>query len=1173
MPGAELVFNLAARNDPENWVHCKALFYGNLAAVANLNRGIDLKAEIDVATKLSADLQKLLVANVTGGADAAAMLQLEAAFPIDLFKEAGVIAQLTAEAEAAAWITAEVGLDIATLEQMARVKLSGIWLELLEIFLAELTVSAGIWAGVSFSAEAYGRAYLVGNLVETADGSSPGFTFEAGYGAGWGHGQGYEFIANLGLTDPARLLNRLSDEIATAMGQQLSALASSLPAGDAAAAQAALPYLELVLPLASRAAFEAGVALADSGGQSPGQATVAVMQSFARESQQWLLSKFTEVGLTAIKNYIQDHILPTVAPLGEPQLENVLAGITKARQQLQELDQAAPGEGEGWLEAAVGAADALMALLDTELIPKRAANKWREDVALLWSAAILVSTVVEWGTSVAAAGGDPAANPFEGSLPSLSASEEIEAYVRSHIKVAAGQTLALSDLVTFIAGAAGRLIELPEPEAAVLEWFKQTLGAGEDSELVSTLLVDLATVSSTEAESLAPIISGAIEEIVTHTIIPYLLEKLANAPDPEVQDMVNRVVRPSVLALATIVLPGVVAPQPDGEPVLREQISAVLLQFLTRFVSTTIDVLEKQGGSEASAYCESLATQLRSPAVQAQAQAALQSIVGVAAGSLLASVLDAEAAAEILDLSAEVITLCYEDEQTPVLGLIEELINFGLSTDADMQQLYTLASTPPAPSDEAAMAQLVVQVEDGTWKLLELVFRRGTEIIKNVLERAANELGQTIKKGAEEVFASIEQAFNELVKDVKELEEKLDKLVQEAQECFEGILRKVTELEEYLLGLQAKIETEIKAVGWNVILGLIDEAEKTLPWEGTQDLIDVANGFGAGIEPEYLKNTAEELAAAVYETLWAGMPSGVLQTPLAGLLEAIAGWIHDELDAELATGTLNPATVERKLRAWLLELTTSGIEIPVSFTIELGHHIPDMEVDLGAVTIPAGEMLNAIASTIVTDTGVGSWVSTLVQSFEELASLQALEPFYNQELGAAKGKEPAAGDPSALLGAGVAVKILSPIEGEVSAEANLDLLVSGANATFFENASGLPIRVRILLNGSEYGYSPASWQEQNDGYHLLATLHPSTMGLMPMPLRTGGVGPLTPIGSHGLVPWSGTLSYQPLTPAPGAGGSQAVVLKPGLNTIQLIAVDAAGDQQQESCVLFYLSPS
>jgi hypothetical protein len=1173
MPGAELAFNLAARNDPSNWVHCKALFYGNVAAVANLDRGVDLKAEIDVATKLSADLQKLLVANVTGGADAAAMLQLEVAFPIDLFEKAGVIAQLTAEAEAAAWITAEVGLDIETLEQMARVKLSGIWLELLELFLAELTVSAGIWAGVSFSAEVYGRAYLVGNLVETADGSSPGFTFEAGYGAGWGHGQGYEFLANLGLTDPARLLNRLSDEIAAAMGQQLSALASSLPAGEAAAAQAALPYLQLVLPLASRAAFEAGVALAGAGGQSPEQATVAVVQSFARQAQQWLLGQFTEVGLAAIKNYIHEHILPSVAPLGEPQLENALAAIAKAREQLQELDQAAPGEGEDWLEAALGAADALMALLDSELIPKRAANKWRQDVALLWSAAILVSTVVEWGTSVVAAGGDPAANPFEGSLPNLSASGEIEAYVASHIKVAAGQALTLGDLVTFIASAAGRLIELPEPEAAVLEWFKQTLAAGEDSELVSKLLVDLATISSGEAESLAPVLSATIEEIVTQTIVPDLLEKLANAPDPEVQDIVNRVVRPTVLALATIVLPGVVSPQPGGEQALREQISAVLLQFLTRFVSTTIDVLEQQGGREASAYVESLATQLRSPGAQAQAQAALQSIVGMAAGSLLASAVDAEAVAEILDLCGEVITLCYEDEQAPVLGLIEELINFGLSTDATMEQIYTLAGNPSGPSDEAAMAKLVVQVEDGTWKLLELVVAKGTEIIKNVLERAANELGQTIKKGAEEAFASIEQAFNELVKDVKELEEKLDQLVQEAQECFKDILREVNELEEYLLGLQAKIETEIKQAGWNVIASLIDEFEKTFLWEGTQDAIDFANGLGARIEPGYLRTTANELAGSVYEALWSAMPSGVLEAPLAGLLEAVAAWIHDELAGELATGTLNPATVERKLRAWLLELTTSGLEIPVSFTIKPGHHVPDMEVDLGTVTIPGEEMLNKIVSTIVTDTGVGNWVSALVQSFEELAGLQALEPLYQQELGAAKGKEPAAGDPSTLLGSGVAVKIVSPIEGEVSAEANLDLLVSGANATFFENASGLPIRVRILLNGSEYGYSPASWQEQSDGYHLLATLHPSTAALMPMPLRTGGIGPLTPIGSHGLMPWSGTLNYQPVAPAPGAGSSQAVVLKPGLNTIQLIAVDATGNQQQESCVLFYLSPS
>src|SRR5690242_14195936 len=189
---------------------------GDVNAGAVLRRGIDLSAGIHFEGKLSGDLGKVVVGSLDAKAEAGAGVALTVALPLDLFDEAGLVARFRAQAAAAASVRASLDLEFEVFRGLIREHFDPPVEDLLEIFLDEVRIGAGIWGRAAFSAEIYAQAALAGSLLETPE-HEAGFTFTAEYGVGWGGGAGFEFAANFGFEDPQRMMGRLADATSAAM--------------------------------------------------------------------------------------------------------------------------------------------------------------------------------------------------------------------------------------------------------------------------------------------------------------------------------------------------------------------------------------------------------------------------------------------------------------------------------------------------------------------------------------------------------------------------------------------------------------------------------------------------------------------------------------------------------------------------------------------------------------------------------------------------------------------------------------------------------------------------------------------------------------------------------------------------------------------------------------------
>ena len=127
--------------------------------------------------------------------------------PLDLFDEAGIAVRLQAVAEAAAGVQLGIGLAIEDFLALAGndPRLRGAPLELLKIFLDELTVQGGVMAKAAAAAMAYANLVATGSFIKRGS-RLPGFTIAAEAGVGLKAGAGFRVFARFGVDDPRNLV-------------------------------------------------------------------------------------------------------------------------------------------------------------------------------------------------------------------------------------------------------------------------------------------------------------------------------------------------------------------------------------------------------------------------------------------------------------------------------------------------------------------------------------------------------------------------------------------------------------------------------------------------------------------------------------------------------------------------------------------------------------------------------------------------------------------------------------------------------------------------------------------------------------------------------------------------------------------------------------------------------
>src|SRR6185503_1942354 len=94
------LFSIVASTPAEGRLHGAAAAYGRASGSASLARGIDLAAGAEFGAHADASIRDLITAAVGGGASIKAGVALQASFPLDLFRDAGLVARFQAQAEA-----------------------------------------------------------------------------------------------------------------------------------------------------------------------------------------------------------------------------------------------------------------------------------------------------------------------------------------------------------------------------------------------------------------------------------------------------------------------------------------------------------------------------------------------------------------------------------------------------------------------------------------------------------------------------------------------------------------------------------------------------------------------------------------------------------------------------------------------------------------------------------------------------------------------------------------------------------------------------------------------------------------------------------------------------------------------------------------------------------------
>ena len=277
------LFSLGAATPEGAEVHGAATVQARAEAGASFRRGIQLSAGIDFQANVGGDLGDQLSASLDAGVGARAGVALQAGFPLDLFSEAGLVARFRAQAEAAAFIRAGLALRLDAFRDLTRDRVPGAFGRLLEIFFEETAIQAGLWARAAFAAQVLGEATLAGSLTP-GPGREAGFTFSARYGAGLGYGAGVDFVANLAVEDPRRLLDRMADELTAVVLAEVDALVETVDAP--AEIERAVGAARIILPAATRTFANLGFTLARTAvDQHQPAGTTAVVEAFASQAQ------------------------------------------------------------------------------------------------------------------------------------------------------------------------------------------------------------------------------------------------------------------------------------------------------------------------------------------------------------------------------------------------------------------------------------------------------------------------------------------------------------------------------------------------------------------------------------------------------------------------------------------------------------------------------------------------------------------------------------------------------------------------------------------------------------------------------------------------------------------------------------------------------------------------
>jgi hypothetical protein len=1065
------LFSLQEQGDA-GWAHGRAFATGAASASASFRRGMDLSASIDLEGGLGGDLGKSLGASLGGRASAG--LSLQAAFPLDLFKEAGLVARLQAQAAAAAFVRAEVNLDADDFSELLRGRLSGPWLELVPIFLEEVRIRAGLWAHVSVSAQLLAEAAIVGNLL----GPSPGFTCSLRREVGYGVGTGMDFTANFDLREPQRLFNRIANQLVAILERELQGILSDLPDKERDRAQRALPILRLVLPLAFQAAFEQGAVLAFPPTDPQAVASSTVVRNFIGEVQEQLSRALFDLALQTLNNILQsDEIADTILNMDSTEAAATTQMLQALRPTLIAFTKF-EFKAEGWFEAVLKLLDAFYAV--SSLVPPAQQPRWKDNLALAWSSAVLIRRFATWVSGPIV--GETLALPVSGPI-----AEHIVNKLKNKRALATGLTEV--DAINYILLDQARhfaSLRASMPEIKLLlDLLENVFQDRTNAALLEVIFKSLALPDDATAKNMLPRLIAALQTAVEGEVLPRLLKPLEQVEDEGLVEIVRRVVKPTILSLTRVIVPGITTlGTEEAATILREQISAVLLQSLARFIVVSTDILAEKAAIDGVATVRDLAEKVKGGGIESVlgvgvagyllTAAAVSSGAGILA---LVFMPTPEDVSDILVLAADTIQDWNDNERPETFELIETLVSLGLTTgDADLDQLWTtLADQPKTPPLQQALERLSNHLLSGLWDLVKFIGPRLLAVVGRHFERLGTTIIEAVETMAKIVIEAAKQAAAWLDERIEDLEQFIRDLANDIKNAVANIAKDIARLALHIRGLMNNAIGAIRAEGWTIVREALfnNDVFRLLP-----------NNVERSVEAEVMRMYNDAFNSVTY----------LLNMPLQAFALA-AGWVHEALTHP------NIVLSRDAILQYVRNRAASLIAQNLSFSIALDVRFLfiNERIDLGVITIPAGTILGTVLNVLMSDALlhniVGSSVNTQSQILAKTSQLSTTEVNLRDLRTRAEADQAV---DTLTTGQSLTVRLDTPIEAKTYVfKADLRIVLTGANRTFLTNVLGVPARVKVLVNGQEYPYGLEDWVEEGGELVFTATVVPSLVGLAP----------------------------------------------------------------------------
>jgi hypothetical protein len=286
----------------------------NFTGNARFKRGVKAELGVEAFADASAELSKFVHASIAGTAFARAKAGIQLQLPLNLFDEFGFAARAEAIAEAAAGLEANLGISIGDFVLLAKrdPALIGLPLEILLLFLEEVSIGGTFEVNVSASAKANASVTVAGTIIEKA-GEKAGFFYTIDAGVGLAAGVGMGLKAGAEFRDFRRFFGRAVDKSVDTTIQEIIKL---IPPGmKMFNGDDLTPWLEAFSPVAKialRIAYDVGLKISENNpGKSPEDMAVLcdeAVKTFLEEVQRYGINKLLEFGIDSIKKLIEQEV-------------------------------------------------------------------------------------------------------------------------------------------------------------------------------------------------------------------------------------------------------------------------------------------------------------------------------------------------------------------------------------------------------------------------------------------------------------------------------------------------------------------------------------------------------------------------------------------------------------------------------------------------------------------------------------------------------------------------------------------------------------------------------------------------------------------------------------------------------------------------------------------------